>query len=227
MKLSLVLLTMNEAEGSKALFDKIPWDYFDSHLVVDARSTDNTREFFESKNIPVLTQQSKGLGNAVIEAMDAIKGDAAVFFHPDGNMDPADTLKFKDYFDQGYEFIVASRMLKESFNEEDCSLLKPRKWANICFARIASILWRKPGAYRGTDPVNGFRGITRAAFKKMDITSTDCSIDYQMLIRAYKKDIKMTEFPTIESNRIAGETKFGSISTGLIEVKLILKELFC
>lgn len=227
MRLSLVLLTMNEAEGSKALFDKIPWNHFDSHLVVDACSTDNTREFFESKDIPVLNQRNKGLGNAVIEAMEAIDGDAAVFFHPDGNMDPADILKFKDFFDQGYEFVVASRMLKGGYNEEDGSLLKPRKWANICFARIASILWRKSGTYRGTDPVNGFRGITRTAFKKMDISSTDCSIDYQMLIRAYKKDINMIEFPTIESERIAGESKFGSISTGLIEVRLILKELFC
>jgi len=226
MQISLVLLTMNELEGSTVMFDKTPWQEFEETIVLDGNSTDGTREFFESKGITVISQKKKGLGNAVIEAMDAITGQAVVFFHPDGNMDPRDTLEFRPLFEQGYEFVIASRMLKEAYNEEDSKLIKLRKWANIIFAWIASVIWRKQGRYRATDPVNGFRGITAEAFKRMDIDATDCSVDYQMLIRAYKKDLKMTEFPTIEGSRIAGETQFKSIPTGIREVKMLLREIF-
>ncbi|GIK40746.1 MAG: hypothetical protein BroJett011_45790 [Chloroflexota bacterium] len=226
MNITLILLTMNELEGSKALFEKIPWQEFEAALVLDGNSTDGTREFFESKGIRVVSQKNKGLGNAVIEAIAAATGHAVVFFHPDGNMNPEDTLKFRPLFEQGYEFIVASRMMKGSYNEEDTKLLKFRKWANIFFAWIAAALWRKPGRYRATDPVNGFRGVTLDAFERMAIDATDCSIDYQMLIRAYKKNIKLIEFPTIEGSRIAGETQFKSIPTGIREVKMLLREVF-
>ena len=225
MKITLVLLTMNELEGSKLMYDSIPWDQFEDALVLDGNSRDGTREFFESKRIRVVSQKKKGLGSAVIEAMDAAYGDAVVFFHPDGNMDPKDTLKFRPLFEQGYEFIVASRMIKGAYNEEDSNFLKPRKWANLFFAGIAALFWRKRGSYRGTDPVNGFRGVTKDAFKKMSIDAADCTVDYQMLIRSYKKDIKMIEFPTREGLRLAGDTKFTSISTGLKEVKMLLREI--
>jgi glycosyltransferase involved in cell wall biosynthesis len=226
MKITLVILTMNEIGSSRVMFDKIPWNAFEEKMVIDGNSIDGTREFYQSKGIDVVTQKNKGLGNAVFEAMDAVTGEAAVFFHPDGNMDPADTLKFRLLFEEDYEFIVASRMLKGAYNEEDSKLIKPRKWSNIIFARIASILWRKRGQYRATDPVNGFRGVTKKAFKKMGIDATDCSIDNQMLVREYKKDIKMCEFPTHEGSRIAGETQFKSIPTGIREVKMLLREIF-
>ena len=110
--------------------------------------------------------------------------------------------------------------------KEDAQLLKPRKWANIVFAWIASVMWRKRGEYKATDPVNGFRGIMAESFRRMEIDATDCSIDYQMLIRAYKKNIKLIEFPTIEGSRIAGETEFKSIPTGIRELNMLLREIF-
>jgi glycosyltransferase involved in cell wall biosynthesis len=225
MNITLVLLTMNELDGSKALFEQIPWRRFEDALVLDGKSTDGTREFFESKGIRVVSQKNEGLGNAVIEAMTASTGEAVVFFHPDGNMNPNDTLKFRPLFEQGYEFVVASRMMKGGYNEEDVKWIKFRKWANITFAWIAAALWSKPGCCKATDPVNGFRGITRDAFERMVIDATDCSVDYQMLIRAYKKKIKLIEFPTIEGSRIAGTTRFRSLPTGIREVKMLLREM--
>jgi glycosyltransferase involved in cell wall biosynthesis len=217
---------MDELYGSKALFDQIPWHRFEDALVLDGNSTDGTREFFESKGIRVVSQKNTGLGNAVIEALAASTGEAVVFFHPDGNMNPDDTLKFRPLFEQGYEFVVASRMMKGGYNEEDIKWIKSRKWANIVFGWIASVLWRKDGRYKASDPVNGFRGVTKSAFERMAINATDCSVDYQMIIRAYKRKIKLIEFPTIERSRIAGETRFKSIPTGIREVRMLMKEIF-
>ncbi len=226
MKISLVLLTMNEIDGSKAFFDKIPWKAFEEAIILDGNSTDGTREFFESKGMTVISQKEKGLGSAVREAMQAVSGEYVVFFHPDGNMDCQDLLKFRLLFEQGYEFIIASRMLKGAYNEEDEHFIKPRKWANIIFARLASLLWCQNGQYRITDPVNGFRGISVGAFKRLQIDVNDCTIDYQMIIRAYKAKLNVIEFPTVEGGRVAGETKFSSIPTGMKEIKLLFNEIF-
>jgi hypothetical protein len=226
MQISLVLLTLNELTGSEILFDKIPWEEFEEKFVLDAHSHDGTADYYISKGKAVVFQKEKGLGNAVLEAINAGTTEAVVFFHPDGNMDPQDLLKFRPLFDQGNEFIIASRMLEGASNEEDAQFIKYRKWANIVFARIASMLWRKKEAYRVTDPVNGFRGITVDAFNRMEIDASDCSIDYQMLIRAYKKDIRMLEFPTREGHRLGGETAFKSIPTGLRLLKCLIREIF-
>jgi glycosyltransferase involved in cell wall biosynthesis len=59
MNITLVLLTMNELEGSKAMFKKIPWQAFEEALVLDGNSTDGTRQFFESKGIRVVSQKKK------------------------------------------------------------------------------------------------------------------------------------------------------------------------
>jgi len=53
MKSSLIILTLNEIEGVKALFDRIPMKTVDSCLVIDGGSTDGTIEFFEAHDIPV------------------------------------------------------------------------------------------------------------------------------------------------------------------------------
>jgi len=216
---------MNEIEGITKTYNRIPFDQFEDSFVVDGNSTDGTREFIEAKGTRLITQKTKGLGSATIEAMKHLNTQAAVYFHPDGNMDPKDTLKFRPLLEQGHEFIIASRMLDGAYNEEDDQLLKLRKWANLIFARLASILWLKPGVNRGTDPVNGFRGITKEAFNKMEVDVEDCSIDYQMLIRAYRKNRKLIEFPTREHDRFGGETKFKAIPTGLTLLKMMIREL--
>lgn len=225
MKVSLALLTLNEIDGARRTFDDIPWNLFEDSFVLDGGSVDGTIEFYKKSGVRVVPQGKRGLGCAVIEALEAVTTDAVVFFHPDGNMNSGDLPRFKELLLEGYDFIIASRMLAGAYNEEDKGIFKPRKWANIGFARLASILWRTRGGYRITDPVNGFRGGTKAAFQKMALDAEDCSIDYQMVIRAYKQNLRVIEFPTEEGLRISGETKFHSIPTGITLVKRIFSEL--
>ena len=46
----LVLLTLNEIEGSKALYKKIPLLLFDEVILVDGGSTDGTIEFWVKRH---------------------------------------------------------------------------------------------------------------------------------------------------------------------------------
>jgi hypothetical protein len=105
-------------------------------------------------------------------------------------------------FENGIEFIVASRMIQGGRNEEDSHLLKPRKWFVLFLAVLAALLWRREGPLMW-DVVNGFRGATKRAFQKMEIRGLGCTVDYEMVIRSYKLRLPRAEFPTAEMPRLA------------------------
>ena len=52
-------------------------------------------------------------------------------------------------------------------------------------------------------------------------------LDYQMVVRALKYRVTITEFPTREGQRLDGATNFASWSTGVAELKLIWREMLC
>ena len=116
-------------------------------------------------------------------------------------------------------------MMKESVNEEDAQFFKWRKWANNIFNFAANLAFRRSGTYI-TDSINGYRAITKTAAQQLELNAHDYTIEYQMTIRALKMKLRIIEFPTIEGERIAGETGAPSIPTGLRFIRRFFIELF-
>lgn len=224
MKISLVLLTLNEIDGVRVMIPKLPRDAVEEILAVDGGSTDGTREYFEEQSIRVVSQTSRGRGEAFRIAMQEAVGDALIFYSPDGNEDPADILRFRPLLEQGNDIVIASRMMKGAHNEEDDHLFRPRKWANNIFNTAANICFRRKGPWV-SDSINGFRAITKDAFTLLKPDGAGFTIEYQMTIRAFKHRLKMVEFPTHEGARVGGETKASSLPTGWRFIKLLVWEM--
>ena len=226
MAITLVLLSYNEIAGTQALYPRIPFAAVDECFVVDGGSSDGTREFLAANNIRIVDQRSKGRGEAFRIAFSVARNDQLVFFSLDGNEDPDDIENFAGYFAQGYDMVIASRMMRGAKNEEDDQLLPIRKWANNIFNLLVNALWnRGPNKYI-TDSINGFRGITRQAWEKMAPDGSGYTIEYQTTIRALKLRLKIAEFPTLEHERIGGESYAKSIPTGIKFLKLLIHELW-
>lgn len=223
MKTTLVILTKNEIRGVTSVVPKIPREAVDEILAVDGGSTDGTRETFETMGIKVLPQISPGRGEAFRLAVEKSGGDILIFFSPDGNENPADIAKFKKYFEEGADIVIASRMMKGAHNEEDESAFPVRKWVNQAFGLIANILWNRSGKFV-TDTINGYRAIRKEVFKELDLDGAGYTIEYQMSIRALKNRKKIVEFPTYESGRI-GPGGSPSLSTGLAFIKCLWREI--
>jgi len=101
---------------------------------------------------------------------------------------------------------------------------KWRKWANQTFTFLANSLWNRNNPFV-TDSINGYRAFRRSAWKKLNISASDYTIEYQSTIRAMKRKLSIAEFPTIEGQRIGGESYAKSIPTGLRFLKLLFKEI--
>jgi glycosyltransferase involved in cell wall biosynthesis len=227
MKVSLCLLTFNELEGCKNDVPQIKKiaNQFQEIYAVDDNSSDGTVEFLKEQNIPVYLQPEKGLNAACHFAVSKCTTDAIIFFHPKGAIPVEDTLKFRPLFESGYDFVIGSRIVKGARNEEDGKILKPRKWFVIILSLVASLSFRKKGQAYLKDVLHGFRGATVVAYKKMGLIDLGkVTIDIEMVNRSYKKNLKSIEFPTTESSRIAGQTHFKAIPTGMSILEYLKRE---
>lgn len=224
MKITLVFLTLNEIVGLEKLFSDVPLKSVDEVFAIDGGSTDGTVEFFKKHKITVHSQAVKGRGEAFRVAFKKAKGDALIFFSPDGNEDPLDIPKFRSFLEEDNDIVIGTRMIKGAHNEEDELFFPIRKWVNNLFTLIANILWNRSGKYV-TDTINGYRAITKKAWNLLALDGPGYTIEYQGSIRAMKLGLKIKEFPTFESNRIDNGLGSPSFYTGLAFLRLLTYEI--
>jgi len=221
---AIVLLTLNEIEGLKALWDRIPVSEFRQCFAVDGGSKDGTVEFLAEKGIPVVTQPIRGRGVAFRCAAEASDAERLIFFSPDGNEDPADIVRLDDRLLDGARVAIARRFGPGAVNEEDGEVIRLRARVNDTLSRIANGLFHQ-GQPRVYDTINGFRALRRADLLELQTTVKRFPIEYQITIRALQRGWTIAELPTKEGARIGGERKAASWPVGVDHLKVLATEL--
>jgi len=224
LRLSVCLLTWNEIDGCRVDLPRLPRDEFEQIYAVDGGSTDGTIEYLESQGITVHRQPVRGYNQAYLFAFDKCETEALILFHPKGSIDPAQLRKFRPLFEQGYDLVIASRMLPGARNEEDDRLFRPRKWFVLCLGLLSGVLWRRKGPMIW-DVLHGFRAMRCDRFHAIEPLPTGLSIDLEMVVRSYRKSLRMVEFPVVEQTRTTGQTHFKAFPTGKRLLWYLLKEL--
>jgi glycosyltransferase involved in cell wall biosynthesis len=221
---TVVVLTFNEIDGVTAVFPKLPLQAVDEVLVVDGGSTDGTLEFFESRGVRVIRQPRRGRGEAFRLAVQHARNEFLVFFSPDGNEDPGDIPRLVEGLAAGYDMVIASRFMPGARSEDDDKFLfASRRWGNLLFTWLANALCGR-GVWI-TDTINGYRAITRPAFRRLAPNAGGYAIEFQMSIRALQVGLRVLEVPTQESSRIGrGVSKLNAIPVGLKFLALLVRE---
>jgi glycosyltransferase involved in cell wall biosynthesis len=224
MSVTLVILTLNEIDGVTQVVPKLPLHVVDEILVVDGGSTDGTLEFFEARGIRVIRQEQRGRGEAFRLAVQHARNDRLVFFSPDGNEDPDDISGLVEGLAAGYDMVIASRFMKGARSEDDDKFLfASRRWGNLLFTWLANVLCGRGG--RITDTINGYRAITRPAFRRLAPDAQGYAIEFQMSIRALQLGLRVLEIPTQESPRIGrGVSKLNAIPVGFRFLGVLARE---
>lgn len=225
MRLTLCLLTWNEIKGCQADVPRLPVDHFQEVFAIDGGSTDGTCEYLAAQGVPVYPQDAPSYNAAYITAFRRCTTDALVMYHPKGSIDPAAVLKFRQLFDEGADLVIASRLGPGARNEEDGRLIQHRKWFVMAMAALISLLWRRQGPLV-RDVLHGFRGMRKTAFAGIDPLPRGVSIDLEMVVRAYKKGLRVASFPVEERPRPGGATHFKAWPTGKRLLKYLWAELW-
>ena len=221
LKKTLVLYTMNEIQGIKSMFDKIPINIFDQFIVMDNHSDDGTIEFLEEHGVRVIQQKKPGRTNALIEAVGHAIGDIIINLSSDGNEKPEDIPKLLEKFDEGYEMVVASRFLPDSKVDVGDDKLRIRVFGNKLCTYLVNACW---GA-NVTDTTNGLRGITKSCYIKTKLDTFSNTENFQLTIRCAKLKMKVAEIPTEELPRIGGVVKSNTTGVMINMIKAFLNEL--
>jgi hypothetical protein len=214
MRISLCLLTWNEVSGCQNDVPLLPLDLFAEVFAIDAGSTDGTVEFLDSHGIRVVHQSARSYNAAYRQAIATYHSEAIVFFHPKGTIDPESLGDVVTALEKGSDFVVASRMLPQSVNEEDSKLIRHRKWFGQTLSLASSLRWNRRGIPRLTDPLHGYRGCSRRFTDSLTLHTVGVTADLEMVRHAYLTDSRCLEIAVVERIRGDGGTHFPALSTG-------------
>jgi len=209
---------------------KVDTSLFCQILVSDGNSSDGTAEYAKSLGYDVHIQTQRGIRHAYIEAWPRLTGDYVITFSPDGNCPPEDLPRLIEKIKEGYDMVVASRYLPPAKSEDDGLITGFGNWL---FTRTVNLL--HSGHY--TDAMTIFRIYRRELFYQLGIDSNDAyefmekiyctkmGIEPLLSVRAARAKCKVSEIPSDEPARIAGDAKVQIIRWGAAYYTQFFREL--
>lgn len=218
MKTTLIIPTLNEIDGVKAIMPTINRDWLDEIVIIDGGSTDGTVEWLRENNWNVISQTAHGLGNGYRQAHGATTGDVIITFSPDGNSVAARIPDLIQEMKKGYDMVIVSRYLGNAKSEDDDHLTS---FGNPLF----TFLINKCFGGKYTDSLVIFRAYKRDLLTKCNIDADHLTYEAQISMRAAKAKLKIGEIPGDEPKRIGGERKMQPFRTGFAILKEIGRNL--
>lgn len=218
MRTSLIIPTLNEIDGVRAVMPRIDRSWCDEILVVDGGSSDGTVEWLRANGYPVVLQDEPGIGNAYRKAYAHTTGDVILTFSPDGNSIPELIPELIAAMSSGHDLVIVSRYLGKARSEDDDRLTSV---GNVFFTTAINLLFG--GHY--TDALVIFRAYRRNLIRRLEIDAPHMTYEAQISIRAAKYGLRVAEISGDEPRRIGGERKMHPFRTGWTILREMGREL--
>jgi glycosyltransferase involved in cell wall biosynthesis len=218
--ISVVIPTLNEAANLPHVFARMP-DGVDEIVIVDGHSTDDTVEVARAlrPDVRIVLQRGKGKGNALACGFAAARGDIIVMIDADGSTDPAEIPRFVAPLLEGADFAKGSRFM-EGAGSVDITPL--RDFGNKALNGTVNLLF----GTEYTDLCYGYNAFWRHCLEHMQVTCDGFEVETLINVRIARAGLKVAEVPSMELERIHGESKLSPWRDGRRVLTTILKERF-
>ncbi|MBU1882577.1 glycosyltransferase family 2 protein [bacterium] len=157
-------------------------------VISDNGSTDRSVELSEELGARVVHQPEKGYGNAYIKGLAEARGKFIVMADSDDSYDLTDLERFIKPLRDGYDMVMGSRLKGE---------IKPgamkglHRLGNPFLSGFMNLVYRTGMS----DAHCGMRAFTKQALQKMHLRTAGMEFASEMVIKAAKAKLKMTEIP--------------------------------
>lgn len=214
--LTLVIPAKKEAESLPSVLKEIE-NLECSKIVVLEENDKETIESIKDFNVTIIFQNGKGYGNALIQGINNVHTNYLCIFNADGSFNPKELQNLLNYC-QKFDYVFASRYLKNASSEDDTILTK---LGNLIFTFLGNILF----SLSLSDILYTFVIGKTNSFKKLNLKSDDFCLCVEIPINAKKMKQSYTDVPSNERRRIAGKKKVNEFSDGMKILKYMLHRL--
>jgi glycosyltransferase involved in cell wall biosynthesis len=218
-RVSAVIPTLNEAANLAHVFARLP-DGLHEVVLVDGRSVDDTVAVAKQlrPDIKVVLERRHGKGVALASGFDACEGDIIVMLDADGSTDPVEIPRYVEPLLEGADFAKGSRFMPGGATED---ITRVRRLGNRALNGAVNALY----GTRYTDLCYGFNAFWRHCLPVLALGDDHgFEIETVINVRIARAGLRVVEVPSVERERLFGESKLSPMGDGLRVLRTIVRE---
>ena len=222
MDVVVVIPALNEECSIGKVLAELKAEFIKAIVVADNGSTDNTAQVASSYGAHVVFEPQRGYGKACLTGLETAyeyQSEYIAFIDADYSDNPKNIYDLYSKLQEGYDFVVGSRMISKVSRK---ALLPQAKFGNWL---ATNLMYHFFGGTRYTD-LGPFRVIKTSALKSLLMQDQNFGWTIEMQVKATLKKINSVEIPVDYKPRIGKSKISGTLKGSFLAGYIILKTIF-
>jgi dolichol-phosphate mannosyltransferase len=195
----VLIPTLNEAETIGDVVDGFREQGLENVLVVDGRSSDETRDVARDHGARVTVQDGSGKGQAVRQAVEDVDSEYVLLVDGDGTYDPADAEAMLEPLLAGH----ADHVIGNRFADMGAGAMTAlNRFGNGVIDRLFATLY----GTRKMDILSGYRAFTTESIRRLSLTAEGFGIETEMAAECARLDVPIAVVPITYTARPDGSS---------------------
>jgi len=222
--IDVIIPAYNEEQSIGFVVGDIPKNLVREVVVVNNRSSDDTRAVAEAAGAKVIDQLEMGYGSACLKGISYLQAksnapDIVVFLDGDYSDYPQQMTEIvRPIVEENYDMVIGSRALG---NKEGGSMMPQQIFGNWLATSLMKLLYNVSFSDLGP-----FRAIKYSSLMSLGMCDTNYGWTVEMQVKAAKKKLSFTEVPVDYKKRIGTSKVTGTIKGTVMAGYKILLTIF-